>query len=135
MIVIVDANIVLSSMVAGKTADLLLSPKLDAIAPELLFVEVERHKDEIKDKSMLSPGEIEILLSLLKRKIRVIPMEEFISFMPDAEKLLGEHKKDAPYVALSLKMDCPVWSHEKLFKNIRGFKSIDTAKVAELLKS
>ncbi len=133
--IVVDANIILSSMVAGKTADLLLSPKLDPIAPELLFVEVERHKDEIKEKSMLSPNEVEILLSLLKKKIRVVPMEEFISFMPDAEKLLGEHKKDAPYVALSLKMDCPVWSHEKLLKDTKGFKSIDTAKVAELLKS
>lgn len=135
MLLVVDANIVLSSIMAGKISDLLLSVNLDAVAPELLFVEVEKHRDEIKNKSRLSPDDVEILLSLLKKKIRIVPMEEFISFMPKAIELLGEHKKDAPYLALALKLSCPVWSHEKLFKDIGSVKSLTTSEVAELIKS
>lgn len=118
MLLVVDANIVLSSMMAGKITDLLLSPKL-----------------EIKNKSRLSPDDVDILLSLLEKKIRVFPIEEFISFIPKAMELLGEHKKDAPYVALALKLSCPVWSHEKLFRDIGSVRSLVTAEVAGLLKS
>ena len=46
--VIVDANIILSALVGGEITDILLSPKLEPIAPELLFVEVRKHKEEIK---------------------------------------------------------------------------------------
>src|SRR3989338_1092695 len=135
MRLVVDANIAISSMVAGKITDLLLSPKLDVVAPELLFVEIEKHKNEIKNKSRLTPDEVEILISLLEKKIRIFNMEEFISFVPKAIELLGEHKKDAPYVALALKFGCPLWSHEKLFKYIGSVRSLVTAEVAELLKS
>src|SRR3989338_2602106 len=115
MRLVVDANIAISSMVAGKITDLLLSPKLDVVAPELLFVEIEKHKNEIKNKSRLTPDEVEILISLLEKKIRIFNMEEFISFVPKAIELLGEHKK--------------------LFKDIGSVRSLVTAEVAELLKS
>ncbi|MEK6887796.1 MAG: PIN domain-containing protein [Candidatus Aenigmatarchaeota archaeon] len=135
MLLVVDANIVLSSMMAGKITDLLLSPKLDVVAPELLFVEIEKHKDEIKNKSRLSPDEVETLLSLLKKKIRIFPMEEFVSFMSKSIEILGEHRKDAPYLALALKLSCPVWSYEKLFKDVGSVKSLTTSEVADLFKS
>ena len=44
MKVIVDANILLSALIGGKITDLILSPKLEIIAPELLFTEVRRNK-------------------------------------------------------------------------------------------
>ncbi len=81
MLLVVDANIVLSSMIAGKITDLLLSPKLEAAVPELLFVEVEKHLEEVKNQSRLSPDDVDILLSLLKKKLQTFPMEEFFSFM------------------------------------------------------
>lgn len=135
LLVVVDSDIVLSSLTAGKITDLLLSPKLEAVAPELLFVEVEKHLEEVKNKSRLSPDDVDILLSLLKKKVQTPPLEEFISFLSKAIELLGEHKKDAPYMALALKLNCPVWSHEKLFKDIGSVKSLTTSEVAELLKS
>lgn len=133
MLLVVDANIVLSSMRAGKITDLLLSPKLEPVAPELLFVEVEKHLEEIKNKSRLPPDEVDMLLFLLKKKIQAYPMEEYISMMPKAIELLGEHKKDSTYLALAMKLNCPVWSHEKLFRDIGEVRSLTTVEVAELL--
>lgn len=133
MFLVIDANIVLSSLISGKITDLVLSPKLDLVAPELLFKEIKRHKAEVMAKSSLSGPEFEILLSLLEKKILIVPMEEFISLLPKAERLLGQHKKDAPYVALALKLNCPFWSYEKRFKNLGKVTSLTSKEVRELL--
>ena len=132
---VVDANIVLSALVAGRITDLLLSPKLELVAPDLLFIEVWKHKDEIKDKSKLGDEDFETLLALLKKNIKILPMDDFSALMPTAEKLLGEHKKDAPYVALALKLDCPFWTYEKRFTELGNLKSLTTSDVMKLIKS
>lgn len=135
MLLVVDANIVLSALTAGRITDLLLSPKLELVVPDLLFLEVEKHKEEIKDRSKLSGEDFETLLKLLGKRIKALPLEEFSSQMPKAEELLGEHKKDAQYVALALKLNCPFWTYEKRFADIGGIKSLTTADVAKLIKS
>ncbi len=135
MLLVVDANIVLSALTAGRITDLLLSPKLELVAPDLLFVEVEKHKEEIKDRSKLSDEDFETLLKLLEKRIKVLPLNEFSSQMPKAEELLSEHKKDAPYVALALKFNCSFWAYEKRFAEIGGVKSLTTSDVARLIKS
>ena len=37
MLLVIDANIVFSALVAGNLTDLILSPKLELVGPELLF--------------------------------------------------------------------------------------------------
>ena len=135
MLLVVDANIVFSSLIAGKLTDFFFLEKLELVAPELLFVELKKHKEELKVKSCFSDEDFEILLSLLEGRIKIVPLIEFISLIPRAEKLLGEHKKDAPYVALALKLNCPLWSYEKLFKKLGKVESITTSEVSKLIKS
>src|SRR3989338_11609240 len=129
MLLVVDANIVMSSLIAGRLEHIIFSPKLDLIAPDLLFTEIKRYKSETLSKSKLSELEFGILMTLLEMKIRSVPMEEFISLLPKAEMLLGKHKKDAPYVALALKFNCPFWSYEKRFKKISEVESLTTLDV------
>ncbi|MBU2634238.1 MAG: nucleotide-binding protein [Nanoarchaeota archaeon] len=133
MLLVVDANIVFSALVAGKLTNLILSPKLELIGPELLFTEIKKHKEEVKTKSKLTELEFEILLSLLERKIRIVPMDEFISLLPKAEELLGEHKKDAPYVALALKLKCSFWSYEKRFSKVSKVVSLTTEEIRSMI--
>ena len=134
MLFVVD-DIVLSALAAGRITDLLLSPKLELVAPDLLFAEVWKHKDEIKDKSKLGDEDFETLFTLLKKNIKIFPVDEFSAVMPKAEELLGEHKKDAPYVALALKLGCPFWTYEKRFADMGDIKSLTTSDVAKLIKS
>jgi predicted nucleic acid-binding protein len=135
MRLVLDANIAISSLIAGSMADLIFSPKISLIAPELLFIEIRRHKEEIMKKSDLSFVDFDLLLALIEGRVAIVPMKEFIYLLPKAEKLLAGHKKDAPYVALALKFDCPVWSYEKRFKTIGHVESLTTAEVRARLKS
>ena len=129
MLLVVDANIVISSLIAGKLEHIIFSPKLELISPDLLFTEIRRHKAEILSKSKLSGLEFEMLMALLETKIKSIPIEEFILLLPEAERLLGEHKKDAPYIALALKFNCSFWSYEKRFKKVSKVESLTTSDV------
>lgn len=135
MLLVIDANVALSALTADNVTDLVLSPKLKLVAPELIFIEIGKHKAEIKEKSKLSDEGFETLLALLEKRIEVIPMDEFIALMPKAEELLGKHRKDAPYVALALKLGCPFWSYEKKFRDMGSIKSLTTADVAKTIRS
>ncbi len=134
MLLVVDTNVAVSFLVRGNIAALVLSPMLEIVTVDRLFMEIERNKDEILGKSCFSAEAFETLLELLRRNIEVIPMDSYISFLPEAERLLGEHRKDAHFVALALQLDCPLWSYEKRFRNLRGVTSLDTADVIKVLK-
>ena len=133
MLLVIDANIALSSLISGRLTDLVLSPKLDLVAPERFFSEIKKHKAEALEKSRLSETEFDILLFLLEKKISLVPMEEFIDLFPKAEILLKEHKKDAPYIALALKLNCPFWSWEKRFEKLNKVESLTTKDIREKL--
>ena len=135
MLVVVDANIIFSALIGGRLTDLFLSSKLDLVAPELIFVEINKHKRELKEKSKLSDEDFEILFALLRRRIKVISMDEFIHLFSKAEEILGEHYKDAPYVALALKLKCSFWTYEKRFFKTKEINSLTTEDIARIVKT
>ncbi len=134
MLLVIDANIVLSALVKGRLTGLILSPMLELVAPERLFEEIGRNKGEILARSSFSAADFEALLALLEKNIRIVPLEDIISFVPEAEKILGGHRKDVPFLALALKSCCSVWSYEKRFKRIGGIVSLTTAEVRKMLR-
>ncbi len=74
MLLVVDANILFSAIIArSKTCDLMFSERLQLIAPEFLFIELEEHKDEIIAKSSLSEDDFNEFVNLLKERIDIIP--------------------------------------------------------------
>ena len=133
MKLVIDANIVMSCLVSGGVAELVFSPHLELAAPELLFDEIRKHKKEIIAKSWLSDAEVELLLTLIEKQVSVFPRYTFEHLMPKAEKLLGKHVKDSPYIALALYLECPLWSYEKRFGNIHGIKVVDSSDVRDNL--
>jgi predicted nucleic acid-binding protein len=132
MLVVIDANVVCSALLArGKALDVLLSGKLDPVAPELLFFEVEKHTHELFEKTKLSAAEFSTFLLLLRKKIRIIPAEEFESSVREAYRLLHPHIKDVPYVALASHFNCPLWSKEKRLKELKHLEVLDAEQVAK----
>lgn len=130
MLIVVDANVICSGMLSkGKTIDLLFSDKIDPIAPELIFTEFEKHRKEIVNKSKLSEEEFDTVFTLLKKRIRVIPSNEFKDKLTEANRLLSLHTKDIEYVALALKFKCPLWSKEKLLKKLKVVEVLDADEV------
>jgi len=136
MLIVVDANVLCTALLAkGKTRSIIFSDRIELIAPEKLFSEVEKHKSELGERSKLSKEEIEELLVLLKSEIEIIPITEFADRLEEASNLLKEHTKDVEYVALALKMRCPLWSKEKRLKNIPPIMTLDADEVEQRLFS
>ncbi len=133
MDVVVDANVVIAALISptGHTADLFFSPLLRVFAPELLLEEVEEHKKELLRKTGLSESDFNSLVAFLARRISFCPITEFLSFLPKA-KQSSPDPDDIAYLALALKLCCPLWSNDKQLKSQSAVKVISTS---ELLQS
>ena len=132
MKLVIDANEVISSLISfsGKTAELIFSDKLKLFAPEYLLEELGKYKDMILEKSNLSDNELSALLSLIFLNIELIPFSEFERFEEEASKICPD-PNDSEYFALALKLNCSIWSEDKLLKNQDKIKVLTTS---ELLK-
>jgi len=135
MRIVIDANVLFAALLArGKTAELLFSESIEPLAPELLFIELERNMDELLEKTKLKEEYVNILLALLKERVRIIPKEEFSDKLSKANELLRGHSKDTEFVALALKLGCPLWSKEKRLKRIPGLVVLEADEVAAASK-
>lgn len=137
MLLVVDANTVLSALLSGgKTFDVFLANKrlkrFEFVAPEFLFFEIGRHFDEILGRSRLSPEELAKVFKLIKDGIEFVPFEEFNEHADEAEKV-APHAKDVQYFALALAFDCGIWSKEKAFKKQSKVRVFSTTELLELL--
>ena len=123
---IVDANILLASFLKDAlTRELLLDPRLALYAPEYLIKETSRHlekNDPLRNKIKLTDRELGGLFQILTQGIQVVPRNLYENYLTDA-LLLAPHKEDAPYLALGLALNVPIWSNDK------GLKRQDRVKV------
>lgn len=135
MIVVVDANELFSLLIRETeySEEILVSNKLQLIAPELLLIEFSNNKEEVLSKTHRTSEEFNKLLSVFERRIKFIPEEEFKEFIPDACKIFPEHSKDAPYLALALKFNCVLWSEEKLLKKQNKVDVLNTKELISLI--
>jgi len=118
MKLIIDANVIISSLIAiqGKTTDIIFNDNIELYSPEFLLEEIEKHKDEILEKSSLKKEEFNLFFLIICSKINFIPYEEFKDFISEAEQISPD-VNDAEYFALALKFKCPIWSNDKLLKH------------------
>ena len=88
MQLIVDANILIAAFLkSATTRELLFNEELELFAPEYFAMEVSRTIKEdkfLRRCIMLSKEEIEELLVFLLEPIKIIPEEEYASFIEKA---------------------------------------------------
>ena len=123
MLVVVDVNVILSSLLSqGDSFNVFalndIFNKFDFIAPEFLLIELEKHKKEIFKRSKLSKEEFEEVLEFVIEQITFIPESQFNDFLAEARRILSQHQKDVPYLALALKLNCNIFSGDKAFKHL-----------------
>ncbi|MCX6709271.1 MAG: PIN domain-containing protein [Candidatus Woesearchaeota archaeon] len=118
MDLVVDANILMSALIAteGKTCDLMFDDRLTLFAPEFLFDEIEKHKEEVFLKSGLSEADFELFMSIISSRIEILPRNEFEKHIPEAREITPD-PDDSEYFALALKLGCGIWSNDKRLKN------------------
>ncbi len=119
MKLIVDANIILSSLISnGINRSLVFSPELILYSPHFLKTEVLKYKEYAFKKSKLSQEEFDKLLNLLFNQITFVNEEEYKFFMIPARQY-SDDPKDWEYVALALQQNATIWSEDQGYKSSR----------------
>ena len=138
MKLVVDANVVLSSLLtkgdSSKVFELNSAfNKFDFVAPDFLLIELEKHKREFFERSKLTEEEFEEAVEFILEQITIVSKSEFSEYVPEAKKLLSEHLKDVQYLALSLELNCPIFSGDKVLKSLLSKTSVEILSPKEML--
>src|SRR3989338_3793076 len=113
MDLVVDANVLFSVLIKHSfTYNLLFSGSFHLFTPNYIFTELDRHKEEILKKTERTTEEVFKLLETLKQRVIIVPLEELVPYVEEAEKLTPD-PDDMAYFALALKLNCAIWSNDK----------------------
>ena len=134
MLIVVDVNVVLSSLLTkGNSFNVFalndLFDKFNFIAPEFLLTELEKHKETIFKRSELSKDIFERTLRLVLKQITLVSESDFSEFLQRAKELLPTHLKDVQYVALAIKLNCPIFSGDKILKELSPIKVLSPKEI------
>lgn len=104
MRLVCDTNVIFSALIAGgKTRELILGDRTLLYAPEFFFTELDAHRDDLREKSKLSDGELSLLIEVLFGDTKVVPQEEFDDELQTASQIIGAtDPDDVPFLALAL---------------------------------
>ena len=126
---VLDANILMSMLMSGKADYRPLLSFFTFILPEFVLVEVEKYSEVIKQKSRLSDTELLQWTYFVFSQLTIIPRYALQQeSLAKAEELLRNvDLKDVPYVALSMQVDLPLLTRDKLlYDGLRkqGFRKV-----------
>ncbi len=139
MKIVVDTNIIFSGLLSpnGTISDLLLnsSNTFDFYSPTYLLDKLENHNKKLLKISGLSKKELDFLQRNLFKKIDLIDLESIreSTWEKAIELTKNVDEFDAPFVALALEMDSPLWTGDmKLIKGLNK-KGIDWILTTEII--
>lgn len=141
---IVDTNVLFSFFKSDSfTRKIISSESLQLKAPDLAKFELLKCSNELISKAKISMDELKFIISGLDLFIDFVPIKEYKDFLGDALKLAKNLSKDEywqyagdiDFFALAIKEKDSIWSNDRLFKKISGFKVFNTEELTEHLKS
>ncbi|MCB9263198.1 MAG: putative toxin-antitoxin system toxin component, PIN family [Flavobacteriales bacterium] len=131
MKIVVDTNIVFSAMLNqhGNICDLLLN-SLDSFvfySPSFVLEELDNHTNKLRRLTGYSEKELDYLCRILFTKVDLIDMETLQkkSWEKAIELTKNIDEFDAPFVALAIELDAPLWTGDKKLLNGLVKKGID----------
>jgi len=132
MDLVIDANILFAALIKESvTKELILSNGINLFAPEFLFEEFYKYKEEILKKTNRSLEEFDEIFMILTNIITLIPEEEFCLFLEKARSISPD-ENDSAYFALALKLNCAIWSNDKKLKNQDRIRVYSTQDLIEI---
>lgn len=134
MDLVVDANVLFAALIKEDiTSDVFFVERFRLYAPDFLFAEFEKYRDVVRKKTERSKEDFERFLSILKGRITIVPAEEFMPFMEQA-KAVSPDPKDAPYLAVAIKLNAGIWSYDKGLRKQNAVQIFDTSDLLRLLR-
>jgi predicted nucleic acid-binding protein len=114
MRLVVDANILFAALIKnGMTSDLMSEHEL--YSPLFLIEEFKSYESELKNKTSRTDEEFDFIFKILTDYIIFVDLSYDLFNIQKAIKISPD-PKDVVYVALALKLQCPIWSNDKKLK-------------------
>ena len=133
ILLVVNTNVLFSFFGKSTTTReliFLLSGRL--VSPEFAVEELYKYKDVIMRKAKITPEEFEFLVSNLREHVMFVREDFYTEFIPIALEITPD-KDDADFIALSLKVNAPLWSNDKRLKSVREVQVLTTGELLKIL--
>jgi predicted nucleic acid-binding protein len=117
---VVDTNVLMTYFWKNsQTRNILISNRdLELIAPEFALEEINKYKKEIIKKAKISEEEFNVSRIDLAIFVQFIPLLKYQNFLKNALEISPD-SNDVDFIALALKLKCPLWSNDKKLKTQR----------------
>lgn len=134
MFIVVDANIIISLLIAkGSKHQLFFSEKIKPVSPDFILFEIGKHWKELSNKSKLSERDLKSEFFAVRLQLKTFSLPKIGKFIKEGSAISPD-SNDSEYFALALKLNCPIWSEDKLLKKQSKVKVLDTKDLLELLE-
>ena len=117
---------------------------LGIFSPEFALGELRKHSLEIMKKARLSTEEFTDRKKKLALRVTFIPLEKYAIFLKQAaskiKKGLSNEEyvklmKDIDFLALALRLHCPLWSNDKMLMKQGSILVLNTQEIIELVSA
>lgn len=130
---VVDANIIIATLVKdGKTTEAFINPLLSLYAPEFILEELLKYAEEISVKTHRSLESLSLMISEILSLVQIVQRDEIEPFI-DKVRSISPDPKDDVYLALALKLACPLWSNDAKLKEQKAVKVYSTEDILRML--
>ncbi len=103
---------------------------MEFFAPEYIFFELGKRIDKLLLSTKFTKEEFSKAFTLIKGEIILVSPEEFVGLLPGAKEL---NRKDAPYIALALKLGCQIISGDKGLKEQSRVRVLSPAEALDII--
>jgi len=127
---IIDANILMSILISGKSQYINMLSLFDFMLPEFAFVELNLYKDVVQKKTKLDENQFRNYAYTVFSLIKFVPtfIQQNKSIQNALDLCNKVDIKDVSYVSLAIDTDLILLTRdEKLYKGLRkqGFKQVE----------
>jgi predicted nucleic acid-binding protein len=134
MEIVVDTNVIISSLLKdGLTRRIILLSPFDMYTLSYAEEEIESNREELTRKSKLDDDSFKYTIRVLLSKINLIPLESIEPFRDRAIEIMREiDVNDAPFLALAIMLNSPIWSNDDHFKRQNAARVFTTREILPL---
>ena len=119
MKIVLDVNIILSALIKDSvTREIVMESGLDFCFPEPSLAKINKYEGYVIEKSGLSKGEYDIVLTNLLMHIGIISVEDILRNWTEAKKIMGHiDTEDIVFIATAMCFEnAVIWSDDKHFE-------------------
>lgn len=125
IIIVVDANIILSALLGGKPSSILFDSRFYFATTEFTINEVKKYLPVLEKK--LEVSKIKLLSSLNMLPFKIYKGSFYQNNLKEAKNMIAHiDKKDVDILALALKLETYLWSQDKDFEKAGYEKLLKT---------